>query len=87
MKGQDGISILFLPAWGEGHLTVISDVKTTLANLEAIHASFSKLALSAADFESKKIFHECMMETEPIIKDMRLHVEFLKAEEQQYRKS
>lgn len=68
-------------------MTVISDVKTTLATLEGIQASFSKQALTASDPEAKNIFHECMMETEPIIRDLRLRVEFLKAEELQYRKS
>lgn len=68
-------------------MTVISDVKTTLATLEGIQASFSKLALTSSHTEAKQIFHECMMQTDPIIRDLRLRVELLKAEELQYRKS
>lgn len=66
-------------------LTVISNVKTTLANLKGIQASFSQLALKSTDEEAKKVFHDCMMKTEPIINDLQLRIEHMMAEEPQYR--
>ena len=68
-------------------MTVISDVKTTLATMKGIQASFSKLALTSTDQKAKQIFHECMMETEPIISDLQKQVEFMMAEELQYKNS
>ncbi|RST73110.1 DUF1657 domain-containing protein [Siminovitchia acidinfaciens] len=68
-------------------MTVISDVKTTLATMKGIQAAFSKLALTSSDAHAKKIFHECMMETEPIINDLKHRVEFMMAEELQYKNS
>ncbi|RWR08451.1 DUF1657 domain-containing protein [Siminovitchia fortis] len=68
-------------------MTVISDVKTTLATMKGIQASFSKLAMTSTDQEAKKIFHECMMETEPIISDLQKRVEYMMAEELQYKNS
>ena len=60
-------------------------MKTTLANLKGIQASLSKLALTTTDEEAKKIFHECMMKTEPMIQGLQLRVEHMMAEEPQYR--
>lgn len=68
-------------------MTVISNVKTTLATMKGIQATFSRLALTSTDDEAKKIFHECMMETEPIITDLQKRVEFMMAEELQYKNS
>lgn len=65
-------------------MTVISDVKTTLATLRGIEATFGKLALTATDQEAQKVFHESMMDLSPVIHDLALRVEWMKSEEPQY---
>lgn len=66
-------------------MTIISDVKTTLATIKGIQSVFSKLALVSTDAEAQKIFHECMMETDPIISDLQKRIEFMMSEELQYK--
>lgn len=68
-------------------VTVISNVKGTLASLKTIQAEFSRFAQVSMDSDAKAIFHECMMETETIIHDLQQRVEYMKAEELQYRNS
>lgn len=68
-------------------MTIISNVKSTLANARGIQESFSYFAQTTADEGAKKIFHECMMDTEAIVQDLQLRVEYMKAEELQYRKT
>ena len=68
-------------------MTVFSNVQATLANAKAIQAEYSRLAFDAVDEKAKAIFHECMMETESIINDLQQRIEFMKAEELQYRQS
>lgn len=62
-------------------MTDLSSVKITLANIKGIQASFSKLALTSTNPLAKKIFHECMMETEQIAEELTLRVEYMKMEE------
>ncbi|MFK4997848.1 DUF1657 domain-containing protein [Bacillus sp. N9] len=54
---------------------------------KGISASFSDLAIKSTDEATKAIFHECMMEMEPVINDLRDRIERMKLEELQYRKS
>lgn len=68
-------------------MTVISEVKATLAAIKGIQASFSKLALTSTDKEAKKIFHDCMMETEQMVSDLQNRIEYIMAEELQYKNS
>lgn len=68
-------------------MTVIANVKATLANAKAIQAEFAQLAQTAADDEAKAIFHSCMMDAEKVVEDLHLRVEYMKSEELQYRKS
>jgi hypothetical protein len=66
-------------------LTVISNLKGTLANAKGIQAAFSDLALKTRDPETQAIFHKCMMETELVVHELQQRVEYIKAEELQYR--
>ncbi|HEY4554753.1 MAG TPA: DUF1657 domain-containing protein [Bacillaceae bacterium] len=45
-------------------------INETAAYMKSIKATFSELALNSADETAKQAFHECMMECEPIIKDL-----------------
>ncbi|MFD1705318.1 DUF1657 domain-containing protein [Siminovitchia sediminis] len=68
-------------------MTVLSDVKTTLATIKGIQATFSKLALVSTDEKAKAVFHECMIETEPVISDLQQRIERMMEEEIQYKNS
>ncbi|MBS4209906.1 DUF1657 domain-containing protein [Bacillus sp. FJAT-50079] len=68
-------------------MTVFANVQATMANAKGISAAFSDLALKSTDEATKMIFHECMMEMEPVITDLRARIERMKLEELQYRKS
>ncbi|MBW8351258.1 DUF1657 domain-containing protein [Bacillus sp. IITD106] len=68
-------------------MTVFSNVKATLASAKTIQSEFSRLAQITKDPEASAIFHECMMEIDDIIHDLMQRVEFMKAEELQYRNS
>ncbi|KQL53859.1 NADH dehydrogenase [Heyndrickxia shackletonii] len=66
-------------------MTVASDVKNCIASLQGAKNNFSHLALVSRDDEAKRIFHECMMETEEIIQDLQSRVYSLEREEPQYK--
>ena len=66
-------------------MTVASQVKQSLASTKSMHASFQALALTSSDEEAKRIFHEVMIMTEDIIKDLKLRVGELEQEEPQYK--
>ncbi|MCJ7841183.1 DUF1657 domain-containing protein [Lederbergia sp. NSJ-179] len=68
-------------------MTVFSNVKGTLAAAKTIQAEFSRLAESTSDDNAKRIFHECMEDMDSVIYELNHRVEFMKAEEQQYRNS
>ncbi|HGH7178936.1 MULTISPECIES: DUF1657 domain-containing protein [Bacillus] len=66
-------------------MTVIASVKTCLASLRGAQASLSSLSLNAADEESKRVFHECMLEMDSVIADLKDRVSLLEREEPQYK--
>ncbi|MCR2820115.1 DUF1657 domain-containing protein [Lederbergia panacisoli] len=66
-------------------MTVFTNVKATLASTKAIQSEFSRLAQLTIDPEASAIFHECMMEIDEVIHDLKSRVEYMKAEELQYR--
>ncbi|HLU22885.1 MAG TPA: DUF1657 domain-containing protein [Bacillaceae bacterium] len=68
-------------------MTVISNVKGTLANLKVIQSELSHLAQVTTDEETSRIFHESMQEMDNIIHDVNKRIEVMKAEELQYRNS
>ncbi|MBS4194379.1 DUF1657 domain-containing protein [Lederbergia citri] len=68
-------------------MTVFANVKATLASTKTIQSEFSRLAQFTKDPKASAIFHECMMEIDDVIHDLMQRVEFMKAEELQYRNS
>lgn len=68
-------------------MTVISNVKETLATAKSIQAQLGHFAEVTEDPKAKSIFHESMMEMDSIIHDLKLRVNVMKAEEKQYRDS
>ncbi|MEK5016540.1 MULTISPECIES: DUF1657 domain-containing protein [Bacillus] len=66
-------------------MTVIASVKTCLASLKGAQASLSSLSLNSQDEESKRVFHECMLEMDSVIADVKDRVSVLEREEPQYK--
>ncbi|WP_242143869.1 MULTISPECIES: DUF1657 domain-containing protein [unclassified Bacillus cereus group] len=66
-------------------MTVITNVKTCLASLKSAQASLSTLSQNAADEEAKRVFHECMLEMDSVIADLKDRVSLLEREEPQYK--
>jgi hypothetical protein len=66
-------------------MTVIASVKTCLASLRGAQASLSSLSLNSQDEESKREFHECMLEMDSVIADVKDRVSVLEREEPQYK--
>ncbi len=68
-------------------MTVFANVKGTFASAKAIQAEFSRLAEITEDEDAKRVFHECMEDMNSVIVDLQHRIEFMKAEEQQFRNS
>lgn len=66
-------------------MTVIASVKTCLASLKSAQASLSTLSQNAAEEEAKRVFHECMMEMDSVIADLKSRISVLEREEPQYK--
>ncbi|MCA1031129.1 DUF1657 domain-containing protein [Bacillus timonensis] len=66
-------------------MTVASQVKQTLASVKSLEASFQTLALTSSDQYAKEIFHEVMMISGEVSRDLRERVMELEKEEPQYR--
>ncbi|OJE35326.1 NADH dehydrogenase [Bacillus proteolyticus] len=66
-------------------MTVIASVKTCLASLRGAQASLSSLSLNSEDEETKRVFHECMLEMDSVIADLKDRVSILEREEPQYK--
>lgn len=65
-------------------MTTYSNVKTCMASLKSVQEGLSKLALTTKDSEVSRLFHECMMETDEIVKDLQQRIALLEREEPQY---
>ncbi|PHC98117.1 hypothetical protein COF36_01485 [Bacillus pseudomycoides] len=66
-------------------MTVVASVKTCLASLKGAQASLSTLSQDAADEEAKRVFHECMLEMDSVITDLKNRISMLEREEPQYK--
>ncbi|CDN38737.1 DUF1657 domain-containing protein [Bacillus thuringiensis] len=66
-------------------MTVIASVKTCLASVRGAQASLSFLSLNSQDEESKRVFHECMLEMDSVIADLKDRISVLEREEPQYK--
>ncbi|QDZ76160.1 DUF1657 domain-containing protein [Bacillus cereus] len=67
-------------------MTVIASVKTCLASVRGAQASLSSLSLNSQDEESKRVFHECMLEMDSVIADLKDRISVLEREEPQYKR-
>ncbi|MGG0721641.1 DUF1657 domain-containing protein [Bacillus mycoides] len=61
------------------------NVKTCLASLRGAQASLSSLSLNSKDEEVKRGFHECMLEMDSVIADLKDRVSVLERGEPQYK--
>ena len=66
-------------------MTVIASVKTCLASVRGAQASLRSLSLNSQDEESKRVFHECMLEMDSVIADLKDRISVLEREEPQYK--
>lgn len=66
-------------------MTVIASVKTCLVSVRGAQASLSSLSLNSQDEESKRVFHECMLEMDSVIADLKDRISVLEREEPQYK--
>lgn len=66
-------------------MTVASQVKQSLATMKSMNASFQSLALISTDQAAKRQYHEVMIMTEEIMKDLKARVEELERQEPQYK--
>ncbi|PEA83547.1 hypothetical protein COL60_12865 [Bacillus pseudomycoides] len=66
-------------------MTVVASVKTCLASLKGAQASLSTLSQDSADEEAKRVFHECMLEMDSVIADLKNRISMLEREEPQYK--
>ncbi|MDM5190719.1 DUF1657 domain-containing protein [Bacillus sp. DX4.1] len=66
-------------------MTVVASVKTCLASLKGAQASLSALSQNAVDEEAKRVFHECMLEMDSAIADLKKRISVLEREEPQYK--
>ncbi|OLN22167.1 DUF1657 domain-containing protein [Domibacillus antri] len=65
-------------------MTVISDVKQTMAGLKTVQASFETFALSTENQQAKKLYEDAARQTQTIIDNFSPRIEQILQEEPQY---
>lgn len=68
-------------------MTVINDVKTTMAGLKTVQASFETFSLSTDNQQAKTLYEEAAKQTQGIINQFGPRIEQMMQEEPQYRQS
>ncbi|MDZ5479793.1 DUF1657 domain-containing protein [Bacillus thuringiensis] len=58
-------------------MNVIASLKTCLASKRRAHASLSSLSLNSTYDEAKRVFHECILEMDSVISDLKDRVSIL----------
>ncbi|PWU67230.1 MULTISPECIES: DUF1657 domain-containing protein [Gracilibacillus] len=66
-------------------MTVINDVKTTLAGLKTAQASFETFALSTDNQQAKQLYEQSAQDTQSIINNLESRVHEMEQEEPQYK--
>ncbi|MFS0780195.1 DUF1657 domain-containing protein [Bacillus sp. 1P06AnD] len=66
-------------------MTVINNVKTTLAGLKTAQASFETFALSTDNQEAKQLYQNAATQTQAIVDSLYPRVEQMEKEEPQYK--
>jgi len=65
-------------------MTVITQVKTTLAGLKSAQASFETFSLGTDNQEAKKLYQDAANQTQAIIDSIEPRVQQIQQEEPQY---
>lgn len=66
-------------------MTVINQVKTTLAGLKSAQASFETFALSTDNQQAKTLYQEAAQQTQAIVDSISPRIEQIEQEEPQYK--
>lgn len=65
-------------------MTVITNVKTTLASLKSAQASLETFALSTDNKEAKQLYQNAAQQTQSIVDSLSPRVDQIESEEPQY---
>ena len=66
-------------------MTVINDVKTTLAGLKSAQASFETFALGTDNQQAKQLYQQAAQQTQTIVDSISQRVQEIEQEEPQYK--
>ncbi|MGE7186978.1 DUF1657 domain-containing protein [Peribacillus sp. NPDC006672] len=66
-------------------MTVISDVKTTLAGLKSAQASFETFSLSTDNEQAKQLYQQAAQQTQSIVDSVSPRIDQIEQEEPQYK--
>ncbi|WP_416826630.1 DUF1657 domain-containing protein [Ectobacillus polymachus] len=66
-------------------MTIVTDIKTCLANVKGAQSSLSLLSHHTVDNNAKQMFHESMLELDDVISDLQKRISHLEKEEPQYK--
>ncbi|MCK1994143.1 DUF1657 domain-containing protein [Peribacillus muralis] len=66
-------------------MTVIKDVKTTLAGLKSAQASLETFALSTDNEEAKQLYQQAALQTQTIVDSITTRINEIQNEEPQYK--
>ncbi|MEJ9232419.1 DUF1657 domain-containing protein [Peribacillus butanolivorans] len=66
-------------------MTVISDVKTTLAGLKSAQANFETFALSTDNEQAKQLYQQAAQQTQSIVDSVSPRIDQIEQEEPQYK--
>lgn len=66
-------------------MTVIKDVKTTLAGLKSAQASFETFALSTDNEQAKQLYQQAAQQTQMIVDSITPRINEIENEEPQYK--
>ncbi|MFY0800630.1 DUF1657 domain-containing protein [Peribacillus frigoritolerans] len=66
-------------------MTVINDVKTTIAGLKSAQANFETFALSTDNEQAKQLYQQAAQQTQSIVDSITPRIEEIQNEEPQYK--
>jgi hypothetical protein len=66
-------------------MTVINDVKTTLAGLKSAQASFETFSLGTDNKEAKQFYQDAAKQTETLVNSLTSRVDQIQQQEPQYK--
>ena len=78
---------VFINKWEGEKMTVISNVKQTIATLKGIEAQLSILALNSQEEKAQNTFHDMMLLIEEVKNDLHNRQVEMELEEPQYKQS